>query len=444
MNKSLCIQIDNNSLPEGCGEDVEVLDCRCINDFCSLVGDALVGDLKDENGKPFYRLINPVGKLLMDFKTVDEKAFDSIIDNWYDILGNLLHKGMQEDDIVIKFPQQYVDWLLHNDNPYYEQVGKELQRQNGKITLSTEAIDDDIIASINYKVSHKLQEKKDDFSFAVFSNPIIRNSSFVVKRVRLEGIEFMRYDSWNGISVNEKSPQLANVLKNLESNDIFTINGISFKMIRVEGGTFTMGAIGNEGSDYEKPAHYVTLSSYYIAETEVTQALWQAVMGSNPSYFKGDNCPVECVSWADCQMFIGKLQMLTGKNFRLPTEAEWEFAARGGIKNMGYKFSGSNNLDAVAWYKGNSWNKTHPVKQKLPNELGIYDMSGNVLEWCQDCAGKYNSSTQTNPTGPSSAAYYIRRGGAYIFDGGLSFGVSWRDSGWPSSRDSYVGFRLAL
>lgn len=225
MNRTLYIQMDNNSLPEGCGEDVEVLDCRCINDFCSLIGDRLVGDLKDENGKPFYRLINPVGKLLMDFKDVDEKAFNSIVEDWFDILGNLLHKGMQEDDIVIKFPQQYVDWLLHNDNPYYEQVGKELQRQNGKITLSTEAIDDDIIASINYKVSHKLQEKKDDFSFAVFSNPIIRNSSFVVKRVRFDGIEFMRYDSWYE-TTKQKS---------------FNVNGVSFDMIRVEGGTFTMG-----------------------------------------------------------------------------------------------------------------------------------------------------------------------------------------------------------
>ena len=196
MKKTLYIQIDDNSKPEGCGEDVEMIDGRCINDFCSLVGDALVGDLKDENGKPFYRLINPVGKLLMDFKAVDEKSFDSIIEDWYNILGSLLHKGIQEDEIEIKFPQQYVDWLLHNDNPYYEQVGKELQKANGKITLSSEAIDDDIIASLNYKVSHALQEKKDGYSFVVFSNPIIRNSSFVVKRVRLEGIENLSYESW--------------------------------------------------------------------------------------------------------------------------------------------------------------------------------------------------------------------------------------------------------
>ena len=196
MKKTLYIQIDNNSLPEGCGEDVEVLDCRCINDFCSMVGDALVRDLKDENGKPFYRQINPVGRLLMDFKDVDEKAFNAIAEDWYDILGNLLHKGQQDEYINFKLSQQYVDWLTQNENPYYEQVGKELQKAKGRITLSLETIDDDIIASLNYKVSHTFQENKDNYSFVVFSNPIIRNSSFFVKKGRLDGIKFMRYDSW--------------------------------------------------------------------------------------------------------------------------------------------------------------------------------------------------------------------------------------------------------
>ena len=198
MKKILYIQIDNNYLPEGCGEDVEGLDCRCVNDFCSLVGDALVGDLKDESGKPLYRLINPVGKLLMDFKVVDEGSFNSIIEEWYDILGNLLHKGTPEDDIVIKFPQQYVDWLLHNENSYYGKVGKELQKANGKITLSSKDIDDDIIASLNYKVSHVLQQKKEYYSCVVFSNELLESTSTIVTKINISdgNLSFMSYSEY--------------------------------------------------------------------------------------------------------------------------------------------------------------------------------------------------------------------------------------------------------
>ena len=144
-----------------------------------------------------------------------------------------------------------------------------------------------------------------------------------------------------------------------------------------------MGATSEQGeyaNDLEKPVHKVTLSDYYIGKTEVTQALWEAVMGNNPSAFKGENLPVECISWNDCKEFISKLNALTGKTFRMPTEAEWEYAARGGSKSRGYKYSGSGNIDEVAWHKDNSEEKTHEVGTKRPNELGIYDMSGNVGE----------------------------------------------------------------
>ncbi len=193
----------------------------------------------------------------------------------------------------------------------------------------------------------------------------------------------------------------------------FEANGVSFTMIPVEGGTFTMGATSEmtEPCDDEKPTHQVTLSSYYIGETEVTQALWKAVMGSNPSNFKGDNLPVENVFWNKCQTFISKLNALTGKRFRLPTEAEWEFAARGGNQSRHTQYSGSSRIDDVAWYKGNSGNEPHPVKTKQPNELGIYDMSGNVWEWCQDWYGDYSSHAQTNPTGASSGSDRVLRGG---------------------------------
>ena len=223
----------------------------------------------------------------------------------------------------------------------------------------------------------------------------------------------------------------------------FTVNGVSFTMIAVEGGTFQMGEQGSGAGDNEKPVHSVTLSDYYIGETEVTQELWEAVMGSNPSNFKGSKKPVEKVSWNDCQEFITKLNNLTGKNFRLPTEAEWEYAARGGNKSQGYKYSGSNTRGNVAWYYDNSGSKTHDVKTKQANELGIYDMSGNVWEWCQDWYGSYSSSSQTNPTGPSSGSDRVCRGGCWSNAAILSR-VSFRSYNSPGSRGSGLGLRLSL
>ena len=226
----------------------------------------------------------------------------------------------------------------------------------------------------------------------------------------------------------------------------FTVNGVTFEMIPVEGGTFTMGATAEQGSDAydsEKPTHQVTLSSYAIGKHKVTQALWQAVMGSNPSNYKGDNRPVEQVSWDDCQEFISKLNSITGKSFRLPTEAEWEFAARGGKKSKGYKYSGSNDVDEVAWYGDNSGRQTHPVGTKRPNELGIYDMSGNVWEWCADWLGGYSSSPSTDPTGPSSGSFRVCRGGGWDYDAG-SCRVSYRYGYYPDGRDYCLGLRLVL
>ena len=226
----------------------------------------------------------------------------------------------------------------------------------------------------------------------------------------------------------------------------FTVNGVSFKMIRVEGGTFMMGATSEQRPETlynEKPMHQVTLSDYYIGEMQVTQELWQAVMGSNPSRFKGSNRPVESVSWNDCQRFISQLNKLTGKRFRLPTEAEWEFATRGGKKSNGSKYAGNNNINVVAWFDGNSGNETHPVGQKQPNELGLYDMSGNVYEWCQDWYGSYSSNTQTNPIGPESGSGRVYRGGSWYYSAG-NCRSSHRNYGTPSNSDNNLGLRLAL
>lgn len=233
------------------------------------------------------------------------------------------------------------------------------------------------------------------------------------------------------------------------SGDItVTANGVSFKMIKVKGGTFTMGGTAEQGSDIysdEIPTHRVTLSDYYIGQTEVTQALWKAVMGKNPSEFKGKNRPVENVSWNDCQTFIRKLNKLTGRHFRLLTEAEWEYAARGGNKSRGYKYSGGNSLGTVAWYAENSGDTTHEVKTKQPNELGIYDMSGNVVEWCNDWFSEdyYTESQVSNPKGPSSGPYHLARGGGWGFEA-RSCRVVYRDGDKDDLRCSGFGLRLAL
>ena len=239
-------------------------------------------------------------------------------------------------------------------------------------------------------------------------------------------------------------------------NKIVVVNGISFKMIYIEAGTFIMGATEEQAgaSANESPAHQVTLTKdYYLGETEVTQALWYAVMGQKPTsdgsawsstYGLGDNYPAYNISWNDCQEFISKLNQLTGLTFRLPTEAEWEYAARGGNKATTQTlYSGSNTIGDVAWYDGNSSSSTHAVAGKSANALGLYDMSGNVWEWCNDWYGSYSSGAQTDPTGPSSGSFRVLRGGSWFRDA-TGCRVAYRYGISVSSRYYYNGMRLAL
>ena len=258
----------------------------------------------------------------------------------------------------------------------------------------------------------------------------------------------------NIIMERKGEQQTMAAVNNMSTDQTYTVNGVSFTMIFVEGGTFQMGGNDNEAYSDEKPIHNVTLNGYFMGETEVTQSLWEAVMGTNPSCFKGENLPVERVSWNDCQEFLRKLNQKTGKNFRLPTEAEWEFAARGGKKSNGYKYSGSNTLREVAWFgqwdgetfdDGNSGERTHVVKTKLPNELGLYDMSGNVYERCSDwyADNYYRESPSKNPQGPSSGNYRVLRGGSWC-DGAVYDRVSSRSKSDPYSKGIIIGFRLCL
>lgn len=221
-------------------------------------------------------------------------------------------------------------------------------------------------------------------------------------------------------------------------------DGISIEMVKVEAGTFMMGATPEMKNPIfkEEPVHQVTLTKdYYIGKYEVTQALWKAVMGNNPSFNEGGNLPVERMSYTECLMFISKLNDMTGMIFRLPTEAEWEFAARGGRKSRGYQYSGGNKLSDVAWYDANSNYKTHPVGTKLANELGIYDMSGNVAEFCHDRYETYSETPQIDPIGKGKSL--VRRGGSWR-EGTWFCRSSCREDQLPGDYGYTTGFRLVL
>ncbi len=226
--------------------------------------------------------------------------------------------------------------------------------------------------------------------------------------------------------------------------------GVSFDLVWVEGGTFTMGSNQARGVKYNyesaRPEHRVSVGGYFIARCEVTQGLYRAVMGENPSKFTGtDSLPVESVSWADAQQFAVMLSQMTGHRFRLPTEAEWEYAARGGHRSRRQPFPGSDRagLDRAGWYCVNSKGATHPVARLQPNELGLYDMAGNVAEWCLDWAGEYAADPQDNPRGPAEGEHRVLRGGHY---NSTSSACTVYDRGWyiPSGRYELFGFRLVM
>ena len=235
----------------------------------------------------------------------------------------------------------------------------------------------------------------------------------------------------------------------------FTVNGVTFKMILVNGGTFKMG--NNEGGENDKPEHDVTLRDFYIAETEVTQALWNEVMGLDleisgrwtDEYGHGSEYPAYRLNWNECQQFCEELnnklsgQLPLGYRFALPTEAQWEFAARGGNMGHGYRYSGGNTVKEQAWYEGNSGGKMHMVKSKQANELGVYDMSGNVREWCLDWLGKYSDNAQSNPAGPATGTFRVLRGGCWSSSAWYCR-VTYRYNSVPEDRVINYGFRLAL
>ncbi|MBR0196037.1 MAG: SUMF1/EgtB/PvdO family nonheme iron enzyme [Paludibacteraceae bacterium] len=254
------------------------------------------------------------------------------------------------------------------------------------------------------------------------------------------------YTDWNVKNARFK------VVVGEQKDKVFTVNKVPFTMISVEGGVFVMGATPEQGEDAEKtekPAHPVALSDFYIGQTEVTQGLWRAVMGTSRSYVQeGDNYPVENVNWDDCQLFIDKINEimapeLGGRRFALPTEAQWEYAARGGKYSKGYKYPGSNELGDVAWYQENSGGTTHPVGTKKANELGLFDMSGNIYEWCYDWHEPYPVDLVSNPSGPTVGKIKGLRGGSLESES-KRCRITKRGGNYPDYHNLYNGFRLVL
>lgn len=445
--KTLYIQITSSPAPKE-SEELTVLDCVQTESFCNYLGFELADGIK-MNDVLCYQYIKPKN-LLLEFAAENQEVYQSILYQWEAIQKKLLDDfPISEDSVEMGMPQEYIEWLRkHTCTDRYRdywgytcrQIGDRL-KENNKVKLSIEELQEELIQPIVDRLKSCIMENKGKFDRFVFNEKNIKSSSRIAKLFHEwdEKPVFYRWFQWvTEITMKEIKEKLRC------SDQEFTVNGVSFSMVYVKAGSFYMGS--NESSD-EKPIHLVSLTKdYYIGRYPVTQELWRAVMGTDAlCAFKGDKLPVETVSWDDCQVFVRRLSELTGKNFRLPTEAQWEFAARGGVKSKGYKYAGSNNLDEVAWYDGNSGNRTHEVGTKLPNELGIYDMSGNVWEWCQDW---YSSTYPTanpveDPQGNSSGSYRAIRGGSWRSDAADCRSAD-RNGSTPGSRYNHLGLRLAL
>ncbi len=281
-----------------------------------------------------------------------------------------------------------------------------------------------------------------DWGQAIMLDPDVRNYS---------DSEYNNYDAYN-YKIQAFYQEIESVYVGTEI--ILILDGF----VLVPAGTFTMGDTRGEGSSNELPTHQVTLSSFIIGKYEVTQAEYQAVMGTNPSQFSGSDKPVEQVTWNNAVEYCNARSIQEGlipcyntstwacdfsaNGYRLLTEAEWEYAARGATNNPDYLYAGSNDIASVAWYSGNSGNITHAVGSKAPNSLGIYDMSGNVWEWCNDWYGSYSSSAQSDPVGPATGSYRVIRGGSWYISA-PSCRVAYRYLYSPTFSYYFIGFRLA-
>ncbi len=386
------------------------------NDFSKLPGEKTDPEIKKRRKLVAFKKKVSTGRLIQKWSNVDD--LDAAV-------ARSLHNVLEQ--------QPRIGWV-RADKIASEDVQKEIERLKKEIASRQHEINN-LEARLNRKDTYLT--KKDEAYNAL---------KLIYHAAKLQ-IELLNQE------IKELKSKLEKSLSSVDSKpdtETFTVNGVSFKMVHVDGGTFMMGADDGDERAFsdEKPAHQVTLSDYWIGETLVTQALWQAVMGKNPSWFNGDpNLPVEHVSWKACQIFIQRINELTGKRFGLPTEAQWEFAARGGNlgKDHHYRYAGSNSISDVAWFKENSKRTTDSVGKMTPNELGLYDMSGNVWEWCNDWFDDkyYEKSQIVDPTGPATGSERVIRGGSWVTHANHCR-VTNRNAENPTLMLSSLGLRLAL
>ena len=394
--KTLYIQITSSPAPEA-SADLVVYPADMSNYFCNYLEYEFVDGLQMPDGTPCYKEMKP-GSLLLAFAAEHEEAYQSILRQWENIQRDLLREAPAPDTrYEVTLPKEYIDWLLSQEGYIYQKVGEKLAANN-ILSLSAEDLYEEIITPMMKETQSYLQAHTKEFDQFTFSDNGIKSSFLIVKRLKQtdKNLSFMVRCS---------------IEKDSHSHLVFTVNGVSFTMIRVQ------------------TAHF------YLGRFPVTQRLWRAVMGTNEQcLYKRDNYPVEKVSWYDCQNFIQRLSLITGKSFRLPTEAEWEYAAKGGAHSKRFNYAGGNNSNEVAWHKGNSRENLHEVGLKRPNELGLYDMSGNVYEWCED-GYKTRQDDEVSARGV--------RGGNYLANKEYCR-ITSRYAITPNYRDHGIGFRLAL
>ena len=443
--KTLYIQITSSPAPEA-SADLVVYPADMSNYFCNYLEYEFVDGLQMPDGTPCYKEMKP-GSLLLAFASEREEAYQSILRQWENIQRDLLREAPAPDNrYEVTLPKEYIKWLLSQEGYIYQKVGEKLVANN-ILSLSAEDLYEEFTVPCIHQLTDYLRKHPGEFDRFVFSEEGIKSSSRIVKALHeVDGKPvFYRLLLWQ----QEEEEKQANENR-IRSNQEFTVNGVSFTMIYVQAGSFYMGS--KEGKENEKPVRLVTLSrDFYIGQFPVTQKLWKAVMGSEaPCSVKGENLPVTNISWDECQVFVHRLSELTGKDFRLPTEAQWEYAAKGGVHSKGFKYAGSDNLDEVAWHHENSKGTPHEVGMKKPNELNIYDMSGNVSEWCAEpyqvssnqMANMINIIQPNTLLLPLLLLNRVYRGGGY--SSGYNCRTSARDYWRSNGRLSSVGLRLVL
>lgn len=447
--KTLYIDINNSPVPSDDKCEVYAAEDLELN-FYIYLGTLI--DVNNEAGDP-YCLVN-------DFNTQQTQTdFEKIKDEWGKLKKRLFSQNCT-GSYPFPLPLAYISWLQYANSPIYQAWCESGGQQDVEIDLDD--LYDQCLGRLQRGIVRLLEEKSGEIDEIVFNDDAVNRFSRIVREIRekYQNVGFVRHQEFKrsapqpssspGPQSSASSPSVSASPKQWKNKEVrtFRVNGVPFDMVYVEGGEFIMGS-----GEYEDEAkHRVSLSSYFIGQTQVTQELWEAVMGGNPSKFRGFDRPVESVSWNDCQEFVKKLNDLLKAEranlcFSLPTESQWEYAARGGKESKeskGYMYSGSNNLNEVAWYEGNSGKKTYPVKQKKANELGLYDMSGNVWEWCNDWYEKnYPTVPQTDPKGPQGGQSRVMRGGSW-YRNAVECRSALRSCSSPGNAGDGLGLRLAL